>query len=410
MIAICIILGMQVLVRPVLFFLGLDRPSPYAWFSGPEWDLVAQANLYATVWFLVTASTYLLLCQTDRSGFGFPRTPPQVSVRSVLLIAAALTALNAFATLFLVWQAGGVAQFVFAVKIGKKLAGFYVLREIGTLAVTLLIYALVAEAGARRRGLAPRHSLLLIAGMIAVDFGINYLWGNRSNIAYMTLAGGVAFHLHVRRFRIFELVIGAVVFLTLLEGLKELRNAFVSQVTGRAAGNDFDFWLRLSASLHLNQFDALMLALRDVGERFDFRNGQDALNGLLAWVPRAIWTDKETFQVGGWFRRVYQSNTINGWPITVVGNWYINFGLIGIALGGMLSGVVAAIMDWSFSHPRHNAWAAGIGSSVSFQLLNGGVDFGFAQSYVLLVVPLFLLVPFLARRKPRRAILAGGSA
>lgn len=393
--SVCFILMVQVGVRPVMFFLGLDSPAPYAWFAPNPWPLMTIALLLAALWLALLNSVALSFRGATGGAAFFPRMPHTPDLALIVFVGLVLTIISFGLTGYLVLTSGGLAQFVFGVKVGKDFAGLYVFREAATLSSAVLIYALLVslKTGRENRGFLGKP--LIIVLLILANLGTNYLWGNRYNIAVLTLAAGIAFHFYVRPLRVREVLLASAFLLAGLEGLKILRNALVSDVVGRDISNDFIFWHRISASLHFNQFDAFMLALRDVGDKFDFRQGKDALNGLLAWVPRFIYAEKETYHIGGWFRRVYEPAKQNGWPITVVGNWYVNFGMIGVFLGAAVSGVVVALGDQAFRAARVDPWMAATGSVIALQLFDGGVNFGFIQSYILLVIPLALIALFL---------------
>ena len=376
--AVCVILGLQTAVRPAIFFAGLDTPSPDAWFSGPDWPLIALALLTVSVWMALFGLAYAAAAQIRAPSVLLPRMTAPPDTGAVLTIAATLTALNLACTGALVMKAGGVAEFIVAVKVGKDLAGLYVLREIGTLAVPLLMLA----------GLLSPRRAWPVAALIALNFAANMLWGNRTNIALLGLAALASVHFFLRPLRLRDLAMLAALAVAGLEGLKALRLLLLTEALGTAAQADLDFWTALSASLHFNQFDALMLALRDAGELFDLTDGREALNGLLAWVPRFLWPEKDVFAVGGWFRRVYEPGVVNGWPVTVVGSWYLNFGWSGLPFGAILSGIVAARIDATYRDLRSNAFAAAIAPATAFLLLDGGTNFGLVQRYVLFVVPL----------------------
>ena len=388
---VCFVLLMQIGIRPLMFFLGLDSPTPYVWFDPNPWGLMAFVLLLASLWLVILNTVYLGFRGATGHAPIFPSMPVTPHPALIGFVGLVITLISLALTGFLLLQAGGIAMFVFSAKIGKDFAGLYVFREVATLAATVLLYGVLVslKTPKAQRGFLGSPTFLVL--LILVNFGTNYLWGNRYNIALMILASAAAYHFYVRPLRLRSLVLLSVLTVTGLEGLKVLRFALISEVVGRDVSNNFTFWHRISASFHFNQFDAMMLATRDVGDKFDFRHGQDALSGLLAWVPRAIYPDKETFHTGGWFRRVYEPQTRNGWPITVVGNWYINFGILGILFGAALSGAAVAIADQTLRTIRHDPWIAATGPVIAFQLFDGGINFNFLQSYILLVVPLALV-------------------
>ena len=95
-----------------------------------------------------------------------------------------------------------------------------------------------------------------------------------------------------------------------------------------------NIWRQIAISMHGSQFDALLLVMRDFDLSAGLRWGEDFAAGIAALVPRAIWPDPPVSALGAWFRQIYEPETVNGWPITLVGEWLVNFGWTGVAFGG----------------------------------------------------------------------------
>lgn len=406
LVAICVILAIQTHIRPMLFFLGLGQPFPGTHFAATEWMLIATACLTVAAWVVMTAASYLALSPASVVlGTMLPQAPEQARPDLVRLAALSCALLALAATGYFVIREGGIGQFVYAVKIEKSLAGSFVFREIGTLAIVLCLYGLClhARSGSSGPEVIPRRYRVFFFGLILALFVSNYMWGDRYNIAVLVLAIGLTWHLHIRPLRTPEIVTWGLAILIVLQALKYLRLALFEQASGLDASANEDFWLSLSVSLHFTQFDAFMLALRDAGDLFAFRGGADFWNGLISWIPRTILPDRETFNIGPWFRRIYEPTRINGWPITVIGSWYVNFGALGLPLGAMISGVVAAAIDHAYRNGGA-AWSAAMGPMIAFLMLDGGVNTGLPQRIVLLLIPLFLFALVLRLTAPRAHI------
>jgi oligosaccharide repeat unit polymerase len=235
--------------------------------------------------------------------------------------------------------------------------------------------------GWRGRG----YFLIIIASMAA-----NFSWGNRYNIALTLIVLGMSWHYYIAPLRIFRTLLWAVASILCLQFLRDLRGVYVADVRGGTFSGLDNKWLEISASLHFVEFDAFLLSLRDAGDMFDFRNGADFYNGILSWVPRSIYPGKETFNIGPWFRQVYEPSKINGWPVTVMGSWYINFSWIGIPIGGFISGFIMRVIDAAFHDARGNPWHAAIGTGIAIFVVEGGINTGFPQEIFLLFLPLAL--------------------
>jgi hypothetical protein len=111
---------------------------------------------------------------------------------------------------------------------------------------------------------------------------------------------------------------------------------------------------KLSVDTNSTYFDATLLAVRDWPASQSYRGGEDFVAGFEGIVPRAVWPNKpQQVLVGQWFRQVYQPLARNGWPLGAIGDWYLNFGLFGLLVGGALSGL---LFKWLMAAWWRAAW------------------------------------------------------
>jgi oligosaccharide repeat unit polymerase len=411
LICISIFLLIQFQLRPLLFLLKLDAPFPASQFSQNFWLLAAKASLLSALWSILFLFFHVFFLRT-RAGLATILPPAPINPnKRIAMVGAAITTIVAVAsTWVLVARYDTIAQFTFAVKVSKELAGYYGVRQIAIVAALLALYALLINAKERvtKRGTikrtVPPAAMLFGFGLIIINLALNFLWGNRINIGVFLIITVLAWHFYIRKFRLIEITAIAFVAAVLLAGLRDLRWLMFSEAVNRTVDPNFTFWVELSTSLHLSEFDALMLALRDAGSRFDFRYGQDFINGMLSWIPRSIYPAKEGYHVGQWFRQIYEPTTVNGWPVTVVGDWYINFSWIGIPLGAAASGYTTAALDKFYSRPRNEPWDIITAGGVAGFSLYGGIWTGFFQSFVLIAAPLWAinLAMRYFKEKPKR--------
>jgi len=404
-------LSILMLVRPVIFLLELDTPLvDGAWRD--FWPQTAWATLLGAAWLGIFGTFYYFFINTSgKLGSDFlPAGPAHPPVTAMMLISLIATSVAVIGTMALVMQEGSVARFMVNVKIGKAYAGLYWIREISTTAAILCLYGLLGlRAGRQTLGgvkSLPTGGAVFYGFLILVCLMMNYFWGNRMNIALFSFAALISMHFYVRPFRLYELVLIAVLAAATLQGLRVLRGSFVEEIKGLSNTVLTDTGVRtLSNSYHFTEFDALSLAVRDAGKLFDFRLGADFFNGLLSWLPRSLFPEKETFQIGGWFRRVYEPNKVNGWPVTVIGEWYINFWYAGIFLGAAVSALAAATFDKAYEKISTHAWHAVMAPMFGFFFFTGGVSAGTPQAVFLTIVPIgivcFVLqsITSIARRK-----------
>lgn len=392
-IAILAILVPHALIRPLLFFFGLDDPYPRELFRDDWWELVARALLATMSWIVVFFGAYAIFVRpVSPLRFLAPHASGTSSPRILVVAALLTTALGAALSGLLVLRAGSVGSLMYQVKIDKALAGYYIIRDISVLGAIISAVALLYYVNRLRLPKARRLWGILAVISLAlfiVNLMFNYFWGNRYNIAMLLVALVVGWHFYIRKLTVLRLMVVVLLLAVVLQTLKVIRAEGIESVWSAESTNPQPFWVDVSTSLHLSQFDAFMLALRDAGEQFPFRDGRDFKNGLLAWVPRALYPEKETFHVGSWFRRVYQPEKINGWPVTTMGDWYVNFGYWGIFFGAVVSGVFAAVFDAGFRNIRESPWEAMVAPASAFLLFDGGVDPGFLQAFFLVMVPIY---------------------
>ena len=143
----------------------------------------------------------------------------------------------------------------------------------------------------------------------------------------------------------------------------------------------------LSRGLNLITFDQFLLYL-NFSDGGSIRGGSDFINGLLGMVPRSVWPDKPAFITpGAWLGYAVYGRSDLGFPFTVVGEWYANFGAAGLIVGGFLSGIAVR-----FAENLIRAGRGIEGSVLYFYCLLGGLPSVFVVKVVFaLLVPLFLL-------------------
>lgn len=405
---VTLFLGHLVLPRQVLLLTGADGPIPATHWGAFVPSLVV-ADLVLVAWLALSVAGYLLLAPVAGLARGALPRVETVNADRLMLAALVLTGLGVLITLVLVAREGSVAGFMHAVKIEKRLAGAYVLRQIPALGALLALLAVFARAVPAAPDAAPRRLRRLPPGavwpavlLVCVNLAMVYVWANRTIVGLTLLTAAAAYALHIRPLRLWEMVLGVAGAIVFFQALRLTRDALLADAAAQdvaAAYRGESALTHLSLSLHWARFDGLMLALRDAGDAFDFRRGQDFLNGLVASVPRQIWPDKPfTFHVGRWFRQVYEPDKINGWPVTPVGAWYVNFGAPGLVIGGLATGLFARTVDAAYADARLCAWSAVMLPAAAFLLVDGGVNTGLVQLYVLTIVPLWLLAPVLRCR------------
>jgi hypothetical protein len=154
---------------------------------------------------------------------------------------------------------------------------------------------------------------------------------------------------------------------------------------------------QVSLSLNATYFDAAMLAARDWPESYEYRYGEDFVTGVLGLVPRVLWQGKpDAIAPGVWFRQVYEPEKLNGWPMGAAGLWYLNFGVLGLVLGGMLSGAFLGCLSTAQLRRPDNGFNTAVAVAVGIYVVGLGVDSDLLVRCVLWLLPLWAIGRFVS--------------
>ena len=218
-----------------------------------------------------------------------------------------------------------------------------------------------------------RHAQLAASGFCLVGLGL-FFWfiyhGSRSSTILVAIVVFGAFY--VPRMRTPNIV-AAFVFLiamALIVGfIGAYRNVFseFGQYTqgltlAELAQNSLGFMLRSDttgfSSVSINEdFGMAAAAVRYVPLQVPYEYGYSNLQILTQWIPRSIWSNKiyPSGEVWDAFNRAaHTSNYINsagfaaGPAPTIVGKYYYAFGLPGVVIGSLLSGIMLKVF-WAYA-------------------------------------------------------------
>jgi oligosaccharide repeat unit polymerase len=332
--------------RTWLLATGLDTPTPANLFRSSTLEAdYRRAVLGACMFLVATAVGVYATTRTQATGFApFLLTRPPVPGRQ-LAVTVAITAISIVISLYLLSRFGSVGRLIGAAKYDKALAGYFVFRVFPAVGSIVAVGAFLDLRRERRSAAA-----LVCLGCAATNGAAVFLWGSRGILvaSLMILAIGLS---RGRRSstslgrRAVAAVLVAVVVVGSAAVLRVVRDTLTHGETQSVVA-DASPWRQASLSTNAVYLDAAILAFRDFPERFQMRSGEDFANGLQGFVPRSIWPDKPTnLAPGSWFRRSYQPRVVNGWPMGAPALWYLNFGWLGVAAGGLLSGLAVGLIS-----------------------------------------------------------------
>ena len=392
---------------------GLDSVYPDDLFTGSP--PVVRANIVILVFLLAVGAGLALGGTTSaRLTWVFPSFKGQMSVNRGFQVAAALTGLSTLITVYLMAKYGGFGGLIRAGKLERQLAGLFFLRTLPGLGA-VVSSATFLELVRRRKGrftATSRLSAVVCAGMALLNGLWVFAWGARSLLAivvFILLAGTVVFRTRTgtRRIRRRQLWAGlavvCVVAVAAIVGLRVARDFTSRGQLNTTIANQSPV-RQVSVASNATYYDAVVLAVRDWPRLHEYRGGEDFTNGLAGVVPRAIWPGKpDSIVPGAWFRQVYEPTVTNGWPMGSAGEWYLNFGLVGVVLGGVLSGVCLSFASRSLAHSQTNPMVFVTTVIIGLQVLEVGFNTQSVLRWVAWCLPILLVSPFLRLRGTRTA-------
>ena len=112
--------------------------------------------------------------------------------------------------------------------------------------------------------------------------------------------------------------------------------------------------------------------------------------------------DVSILDIGDGVRQVCEPQTQSGWPMRPVGEWLVNVGWLGVAVGGALSGYVLRAAQRVYDDLWRNPWSMTMSVTVALFVAPGGFSVATPQTMVALVLPLFLAALALRQLAPLR--------
>jgi hypothetical protein len=393
---------------------GLDSLAPDYLFVQTSSAVVTRANLLLALFLLLVIPGLMIgSAWHGRAGLLFPRIERQPSPGDYRRLATLLTLASVGLMLALLARYGSYGGAIRAAKFDKDLAGTYLFHIVPNLgAVTSAAWFLDILRRRRGRLTSSQRTECLVSAGFAVLNGLCVLaWGSRTllTITGLTLLAGWAVFRSPGtnssrrggRLTLLRLSLVGLIVLSVVVGLRIGRDQVLTgEVTSGIA--DEQPVRQVAVAGNMVQYDAFVLATRDWPSTFRYRDGQDFVLGMQGVVPRVVWAGKPTnVAPGTWFRQVYEPEKRNGWPPGSAGEWYLNFGLPGLALGGLLSGILLGSAARALHAARMNPFAFAASIAIGLQVLVVGFHAQLPVRWFQWCLPLILMARWLkASRAP----------
>lgn len=405
-------LSLTFIMRPVMLLMGWDEPYPPTLFGGPPTGEIMVTTLLYCLWVFTFAGAYLASRQPAQALSGvFPRFTLNPDARALLLVLAGFTVVSVSGAIYSL----AVTGFNFesaqrAVRIEKMFAGLSIIPKLpGTVAflcVAGLLHQL-KELQARRTSVIFVYA---IAALLFMNFAANWTYADRSGIFFPLIVLAIGLSTIYRSVGPGSVLVGVAGIIGIAMLLHSIRFA---EVSAEEKYSSVASWV--TRALNLNTYDTLLIVVRDWGGR-QLRYGADFWNGIIGLIPRGLWPEKPVIiNSGNFFAAYYNPNKESGTPITTIGEWYSNFSVPGVAVGGALGGFIYRALALRFRDYAENPLAFTCMAYIILNVTVFGVSNNLLRNIIIDGVPLFAFIFAVqwltmnwghSRAAPRRAVAA----
>jgi oligosaccharide repeat unit polymerase len=169
--------------------------------------------------------------------------------------------------------------------------------------------------------------------------------GSRARVFITLLALAVIVHYLWRPWRRRELLAFFLVLLAFVSSFVVFRQTAGHGSIGHAASLAWDHTLDPRVVINdSTSFDDVLYATTIFGRSRHFEHGQFLLDGARSYLPHAIDPNKPEGGDIAFRKIVWKEEFGAGRPPTAIGDYYIDFGFPGVAVGGFIIGVLAAAL------------------------------------------------------------------
>lgn len=319
--------------------------------------------------------------------------------KRLVLVSFSYTIIGLIAYFFAIHQSGGVGLFFETLRGRRLLSGNWAIASFVQL-VQISSLLLLAYYFKTRKLLFPALVCVLLS------FVTSLFLGGRS-IIIVYLFQPVVIYYYIRKFRtqkrlsflvaLIIISVFAVLIIVILGSMRVhiAKGGFLGDISSMPDIFLMGIVQRLIGEF--TQFDWFAIILYLVPMAVPYHNGSTFLQFFYMFIPRAFWAEKPlpiAYTVNQMFT---QSPNPSGTPFTILGELYLNFGILGIILGMILFGLFFKSIYCYFKNNNRN-----LASIIIYSYLFVNIHRLFTRSFapklfgiVIFLIPLIIAIMFI---------------
>jgi len=222
------------------------------------------------------------------------------------------------------------------------------LRSVAGLA---MVAHLIVLADALSGSISSRPPKYLLAAVLFLVAAFLPFYASSRGIVflYVLLSLSVMFY-YSRKVQWVRIMVVLFAMIIVFQAMSVMRTASEMTFRDAVAENLFSVEILDKLILNRNDFELGKTAhiINAIPEQLDWQYGKTIAVWAVAFVPREFWNSKPLVSSGPIIGTVVYGNRISGVPPGMIAEFYWNFHLIGVVLGGVLFGRILRWLDWKF--------------------------------------------------------------
>ncbi|MBI5863998.1 MAG: oligosaccharide repeat unit polymerase [Planctomycetes bacterium] len=215
------------------------------------------------------------------------------------------------------------------------------------------------------RGRLPTKAVMILTLASVAALTLAWSWSRRPLVGVLVAAGAYFYRARIahRSLNTRVLVLTAVVVCSALLVL------YLGGTRGRRfhgkAGGEYEIlsaqnYMDFLAGVTIN-YEVAEFAVQEIPSTRSYLWGSGFVPAFTFWIPRAIWSSKPVgtgwVVTTMWYHTEHPDNNL---ALTIIGEWYANFGYFGVAVGMLLIGIIVrTINTWMRSNINNKVlWPA----------------------------------------------------